>query len=204
MAGYTAEALTFIRTLRSRPKHTGALLPSGQPLARMMARQVDPTRDGPVVELGPGTGVFTKALIERGIAPERLVLIEFNPSFVRHLRRRFPGVTVLHASAFDLAKIWAEQGLAAPASVISGLPLLNFSEAMGIQLIADALSLLPPGGSFVQFTYSQRPSVPAPQKASVTLAGRVWLNVPPASVWIYKADLTDAPAVPSQGHAGTP
>lgn len=202
MAGLKSDALTFLRNLRMRPRHTGALLPSGKALSRLMAKQVDISRDGPVLELGPGTGVFTKALIERGVAPERLILIEFNPAFVRHLRKRFPGVTVLHASAFDLAQIWRERGLPTPAAIVSGLPLLNFPVELGTGLVSQCLELLPVGGSFAQFTYSQRPSVPAPAGAQVKLAGRVWRNIPPASVWRYER-LTDSAGVPSQAHAGT-
>lgn len=151
-----------------------------------MAAAIDPALEGPILELGPGTGVFTKALLERGIAPERLILIEFNADFVRFLRKRYPGVTVVHGSAFDLPKLWKERKLGPIAGVVSGLPLLNFPKELGGQLIADSLELLQPGGKYVQFTYAQRPSVPAPAGAVVALLKRVWLNMPPASVWIYQ------------------
>lgn len=178
--------VTFFRNLRRRPRNTGAIFPSGPVLARTMAEAVNPALDGPILELGPGTGVFTKALLERGIAPERLILIEFNADFVRYLKKRFPGVTIIHASAFDLPKLWKERNLPAIAGIVSGLPLLNFPKEMGTQLIEDSLNLLQPGGHYVQFTYSQRPSVPAPLGAAVSLVKRVWLNIPPASVWVYQ------------------
>ena len=176
----------FLRNLRRRPRNTGAILPSGPLLARTMAQAIDLTIEGPILELGPGTGVFTKALLARGIAPERLVLIEYNGDFVRYLRKRFPGVTVIHGSAFDLPKLWAERNLPPIAGIVSGLPLLNFPEELGQQLIVDSLNLLQPGGEYVQFTYAQRPSVLPPDGAEVSLLKRVWLNVPPASVWIYR------------------
>ncbi len=182
----SGSTVTFFRNLRRRPRNTGAILPSGPILAKTMAKAIDPTIDGPILELGPGTGVFTKALIERGIAPERLILIEFNADFVRFLKKRFPNVTVIHASAFDLPKLWKERNLPAIAGIVSGLPLLNFPKELGRQLIADSLELLQPNGQYVQFTYSQRPSVPAPSGAVVNLLKRVWLNMPPASVWIYQ------------------
>lgn len=184
----TNSTLTFFRNLRRRPRNTGAFLPSGPALAKVMALSIDPGIDGPVLELGPGTGVFTQALLENGVTPDRLVLIEYNADFVRFLRKRFPGVTVIHGSAFDVAQIWAERNLPPIAGIVSGLPLLNFPKEMGTGLIRDALALLAPGASYVQFTYSQRPSVPAPEGARVTLAKRVWLNVPPASVWVYQAE----------------
>ena len=182
----TNSTLTFFRNLRRRPRNTGAFLPSGPALAKVMALSIDPGIDGPVLELGPGTGAFTQALIENGVSPDRLVLIEYNADFVRFLRKRFPGVTVIHGSAFDVAKIWAERNLPPIAGIVSGLPLLNFPKELGTGLIRDALALLAPGASYVQFTYSQRPSVPAPEGARVSLAKRVWLNVPPASVWVYQ------------------
>jgi phosphatidylethanolamine/phosphatidyl-N-methylethanolamine N-methyltransferase len=196
----TADVLTFIRNLRARPKTTGAVLPSGQALARMMAGQVDPSSTGPILELGPGTGVFTQALLERGIAPERLILIEFNPSFVRHLRKRFPAIRVLHGSAFDLADLWQQHELDPAAAIISGLPLLNFPLALRESLIEQCLDILQPTGGLIQFTYSQRPSVPAPEGAGVTLIGRVWRNMPPASVWRYER-LTDSVTMPSEAYA---
>lgn len=182
----SGSTVTFFRQLRRRPRNTGAILPSGPVLAKTMAQAINPALDGPILELGPGTGVFTKALLERGIAPERLVLIEFNPDFVTFLKKRFPQVTVINASAFDLTRLWKEHNFPAIAGIVSGLPLLNFPKALGGQLIADSLDLLQPGGSYVQFTYAQRPSVPAPAGAKVSLLKRVWLNVPPASVWVYQ------------------
>lgn len=182
----SGSTVTFFRNLRRRPRNTGAILPSGPVLAKTMAAAIDPALEGPILELGPGTGVFTKALLERGIAPERLILIEFNADFVRFLRKRYPGVTVVHGSAFDLPKLWKERNLGPIAGVVSGLPLLNFPKELGGQLIADSLELLQPGGKYVQFTYAQRPSVPAPAGAVVALLKRVWLNMPPASVWIYQ------------------
>lgn len=181
-----SSTLTFFRNLRRAPRNTGAFFPSGPFLAKTMASLINPELDGKILELGPGTGVFTKALLERGIAPERLVLIEYNPDFVRYLRKNYPGVTVLHGSAFDLPKIWAEKGFGPIAGIVSGLPLLNFPVEMGSQLISEAVGLLQPGASYVQFTYSQRPSIPAPNGITVALGKRVWLNAPPASVWVYR------------------
>ena len=66
----------FIRSWLEKPLSTGAVLPSGKALARTMARYVDPNVTGPVIELGPGTGAVTEALVEQGIEPSRLVLVE--------------------------------------------------------------------------------------------------------------------------------
>ena len=81
----------FIRSLIEKPLTVGAVAPSGKALARVMANYVDPAAPGPIVELGPGTGPVTEALIERGIDPARLTLVEYDPEFCRLLRQRFPG-----------------------------------------------------------------------------------------------------------------
>src|SRR5215475_14407550 len=120
-----AEHLNFIRGLLARPKNVGAIAPSGPALTRAIANQIDPAIEGPILELGPGTGVVTAALIERGIAPERITAIEYDPEFARLVKQRLPKVNVVRGNAFDLARtLGDEKGDAEPfAGVISGLPL---------------------------------------------------------------------------------
>ena len=74
---------------------TGAVTPSGRMLARTMAAYADPNVSGSVIELGPGTGPVTQALIQRGVAPERLVLVEYDPEFCKLLMIILPGPTEL-------------------------------------------------------------------------------------------------------------
>ncbi|RYB01860.1 class I SAM-dependent methyltransferase [Lichenibacterium ramalinae] len=191
-----ADEARFIRTWLENPVGTGAVSPSGRYLARAMARAVDPERPGPVVELGPGTGPVTDALIARGIAPERLVLVEFDPQFCKLLQRRYPGATVIQGDAYDLAAT-LEGVLDAPAAtVVSSLPLRNQPERHRLSLLEQAFAVLQPGGSFVQFTYGI--ASPMPLRAGhhpcfeAEVSPPVWLNLPPARVWIYRAAETPA------------
>ncbi len=86
-------AVKFFRQWLREPRSIAALAPSGRELARRVAAAVG--RDArTVVELGGGTGVITQALLERGIAPERLLVLERNPELHSHLEHRFPGVEV--------------------------------------------------------------------------------------------------------------
>src|SRR6187431_616790 len=94
------DEVRFIRSWLEKPLATGAVTPSGRILARTMARYVDPDFSGPVVELGPGTGPVTEALLEQGVSQERLVLLEFNPTFCQLLRSRFPRATVVQGDAY--------------------------------------------------------------------------------------------------------
>jgi glycolate oxidase len=93
----------FFRNWLENPKITGAVSPSGRFLARMMARYVDPSISGPIIELGPGTGPVTQALLAKGIAPERLILVEFDTKFCELLARRFPRCRIVQGDAYDLA-----------------------------------------------------------------------------------------------------
>jgi phosphatidylethanolamine/phosphatidyl-N-methylethanolamine N-methyltransferase len=181
----------FIRTWLESPRLTGAVSPSGRFLARAMARAVEPGGDGLVVELGPGTGPVTRALIERGIRRDRLVLVEYEPSFCRLLAQRFPGVRVIQGDAFRLSETLEALANEPIRAVVSSLPLLNQSPGRRLGLVEEALRLTGPGGLFVQFTYgmvSPIPRLASLYRFTARASAPVWLNVPPARVWTYRAD----------------
>jgi phosphatidylethanolamine/phosphatidyl-N-methylethanolamine N-methyltransferase len=148
------DEVRFIRSWIERPLSIGAVTPSGKILARTMARYVDPNSDGPVVELGPGTGPVTEALVEAGVAPSRLVLVEFNPTFCRILRSRYPDATLVQGDAYSMRRLLETLLLQPAAAVVSGLPLVTKPIKMRLRLIRDAFDLMLPGAPFVQFTYS--------------------------------------------------
>ncbi len=181
-----ADEARFIKTWFDNPILTGAVSPSGRFLARMMACAVDPDGVGPIVELGPGTGPITQALLKRGVDPRRLLLVEFDEAFCRLLRKRFPGVKVVQADAYALRDSLGSV-LEAPASaIVSSLPLLNKPDSQRVALLEDAFSLMEPGGSFVQFTYGMNSPVPWSDAFEADVSAPVWLNLPPARVWIYR------------------
>src|SRR5579864_2772904 len=99
------DEMQFIRSWIEKPLSTGAVMPSSKALARTMARYVDPQSSGPVIELGPGTGPVTEALVRRGVDPARLVLVEFNPSFCRLLQKRYPDATLVQGDAYSLRRL---------------------------------------------------------------------------------------------------
>ena len=154
------DEVRFIRSWIERPLAIGAVTPSGRILARAMARYVDPNSAGPVVELGPGTGPVTEALVEAGVAPSRLVLVEFNPAFCRILRSRYPDATLVQGDAYSLRRLLATLLLQPAAAVVSGLPLVTKPIRMRLRLIRDAFDLMVPGAPFVQFTYSVAAPLP--------------------------------------------
>ncbi len=181
------DEVRFIRSWIERPLTIGAVAPSGKMLARTMARYVDPDSDGPVVELGPGTGAVTQALVDAGVAPSRLVLVEFNPAFCRILRARYPEATLVQGDAYSLRRLLETLLLQPAAAVVSGLPLVTKPIRMRLRLVRDAFDLMLPGAPFVQFTYSV--SSPLPRRFggfTAEASERVWMNIPPARVWIYR------------------
>jgi phosphatidylethanolamine/phosphatidyl-N-methylethanolamine N-methyltransferase len=181
------DEVRFIRSWLERPLSTGAVTPSGRLLARTMARYVDPEIPGPVIELGPGTGPVTEALVGEGIDPQRLVLIEFNPTFCQLLRKRFPEATVVQGDAYSLRHALGGILQQPAAALVSGLPLVTKPMRMRLRLLREAFELLRPGAPFVQFTYAVMP--PIPRKLAGVRAEsseRIWKNVPPARVWVYR------------------
>jgi phosphatidylethanolamine/phosphatidyl-N-methylethanolamine N-methyltransferase len=177
----------FLRSWIERPLVTGAVTPSSKMLARTMASYVDPRVPGPVIELGPGTGPVTDALIRRGIAQDRLVLVEYNPDFCKLLKRRFPKATIIQGDAYDIRETIGGFVSEPGAAVISSLPLFAKPVDMRLQLLEAIHELAHPEAPFIQFTYALVPPIPKnPKRYTATPSNRVWLNFPPARVWVYR------------------
>jgi len=180
------DEVRFLRSWIEKPLHMGAVMPSGKMLARTMASYVDTHSEAPVIELGPGTGAITDALVAHGVEQKRLVLVEFNPGFCALLRERYPQATVVQGDAYRLDKTLAS--IAQPAAaVVSGLPLVTKPMLTRLRLMREAFMKLIPGAPFVQFTYSVVPPIPKSLPGVLTQASeRIWMNVPPARVWVYR------------------
>jgi phosphatidylethanolamine/phosphatidyl-N-methylethanolamine N-methyltransferase len=192
-----ADSARFLKTLAAAPRLTGAVAPSGRALARAMAAAIGSPSNGLVVELGPGTGPVTQSLIDTRLAPERLVLVEYDPGFCQMLERRFGRVRVIQGDAYDLPLALSSFAGQPIAAVVSSLPLLNQPPARRTKLIADAFALMGPSGVFVQFTYGLQSPVPREFYANRYSALRsrpILLNLPPAFVWTYRLDAARATA----------
>jgi phosphatidylethanolamine/phosphatidyl-N-methylethanolamine N-methyltransferase len=180
------DEVRFIGSWIKKPLAVGAVTPSSKLLARTMAQYVDPDADGPVIELGPGTGPITEALVEQGVDPSRLVLVEFNPKFCELLRRRFPAATVVQGDAYRLRDSLAEFTRHGASAVVSGLPLMTKPLKTRLRLLRESFALLQPRAPFVQFTYAVVPPIPHLAGVKVEASERIWLNLPPARVWVYR------------------
>jgi len=181
------DEVQFLRSWIEKPLSTGAVMPSGKLLARAMARLVDTDVAGPIVELGPGTGPVTEALVEHGVDPARLVLVEFNPVFCRMLRSRYPEATVVQGDAYRLKHLLGSLMREPAAAVVSGLPLFTKPLRTRLRLIADAFGLLLPSAPFIQFTYAVVSPIPRNLPGvQARSTERIWRNLPPAQVWVYR------------------
>lgn len=180
------DGLRFLRRLIARPRSIGAIAPSSPALAQLMASQIDPTLPGAVLELGPGTGVITEALVARGISVDRIIAVEADDALARLMRERFPALRIVEGDAFDLDRTLPGEITGPLAGAASGLPLLNFPPAQRKALISSILARMPPGRPFVQFSYGMSAPIRADGEITVELAGLVLANLPPARVWVYR------------------
>jgi len=183
------DEVRFIRTWIEKPLAIGAVTPSSRALARTMAGYVDPKLSGPVIELGPGTGPVTDALVAQGVDPSRLVLIEFDPTFCRLLRKRYPEATVVQGDAYGLRRLIAGLLQQPAAAVVSSLPLFTKPLQTRLRLLFEAFHLMSPGAPFVQFTYHAVAPIPKRlDRVRAEASERIWMNIPPARVWVYRRD----------------
>ncbi len=177
----------FFKTWAASPLKMGAVSPTSRALADLMVEHAAPDPAGWTLELGPGTGVVTEALLRAGIPPERIVIVEYDRDFSRLLRERFPGMHVIHGDALDLRATLGEFRDQKFSAVLSGVPLLTLPKAKRIPYLEDALDRLAPGGNVTQLSYSFAPPQEAiPGRFTVEKSKWVTANLPPGRVWIYR------------------
>ena len=181
----TNDVLSFFRSWTRDPLQVGAIIPSGEVLAEVISSEIT-AGSGPVIELGPGTGVFTRALLARGVRECDLTLVESNTDFVPLLESRFPEARVLSMDAARLQPLDLRASEKAGA-IISGLPLLAMSPRKVFAIMAATFGCLRREGAFYQFTYGLRCPVRRPYLDRLGLraarVGRALRNVPPATVY---------------------
>lgn len=182
----------FFRGWLRRPLVMGAVSPSSKALGRAMAAYVPAetiaAQGMAVLELGPGTGVVTQSLIDRGVPEDSLVLVEYSKEFCFLLRARFPKARVIEGDAYAHgADIERALGGRVTGAVVSSLPLFTKSDAEREKVVGGSLGRMPKGHPFVQFSYAlTMPVKPLRIGATLELSSWVKLNLPPARVLVYR------------------
>lgn len=179
----------FLQEWLANPQRTGAVVPSSRQLAAAMARWLPPDPDSYVLELGPGTGAVTQALLAHGLREDRLVAIERNPKLAHLLRERFPRSHIITGDAWQLDDLLRRRNtpIERVGAVISSLPLLNFSPEQAEALADKIRAVLDPQGTWVQYSYRIHKRRTRGTSRFHLLASKiVWLNLPPARVNVYR------------------
>lgn len=181
--------LLFLSRWIKAPLRIGAVVPSSRRLAQAMAAQLPPEYEI-CVELGGGTGSLTRSLLDYGVPPEKLIVLERDPHLAALLRKKFPRVRVVQGDASRLPGILRAHGIGRVDAIMSSLPLVSMPRRLCQRIIASGFAALKPDGVFVQYTYGLMPPVSHRVAARLrfdgTLRVRIWQNIPPAAVWRYR------------------
>lgn len=182
------DAALFFGLWLRKPLQIAAITPSSTRLATVMAGLVDPSRPGPVLELGAGTGSLTRGLLRRFSPLERIVVLEREAALAATLRRDFPGIATIAGDATALEDHLTERGVDQLCAVVSSLPIKWFSVSAQRAVVAPCFARLGPGGKFLQMTNAfSSPLAMGPLGLAGVCVARVWRNLPPAQIWAYSA-----------------
>src|SRR5580658_9292372 len=184
-----SDTTLFLQEWIANPQGVGAVAPSSPKLAEAMAQWLPADPDSYVLELGPGTGVVTEALLRRGLRQERLVAIEQNSNMTRMLREKFPRAQIITGDAWKMDDLLRRrrEPVEKVGAVISSLPLLNFPLAEAERLAEKIRGVLGPDGKWVQFTYRIHRLRPRGTSSFQLHATKIiWWNLPPARVSVFQ------------------
>ena len=176
---------TFLKTFALNPRTTGAVFPSSKYLANKMVSYVKSSEEGLVVELGAGTGVVTEAMLLAGIAPQRIIAVEYVPHLARRLSERFPDIEVIEGNAIHLDKFLAHKARPLD-TIISSLPLRSLKKSVRETVLEQIPAILAPDGRYIQFTYDIRSDASYyPSNYILQQSAIVWRNIPSAKVEMF-------------------
>ena len=181
------DELKFFKGWIDRPRTVGSIVPTSSVTARRMASIIDTKSGLPVLEVGPGTGVITKAILGRGVKPSDLYVVEYSSDFVGHLRRNYPDINVIEGDGFNLDQTLGDKHDMEYDCVVSGVPLLNFPVQRRVAYLENLLKRIPHGRPVVQLTYGPKSPIP-PGLGDYTVEHFHFIlrNIPPTRLWLYR------------------
>lgn len=177
--------LFILRALKN-PRQLGAVAPSSRHLGALLARHTIIDDVSPIIELGGGTGALTRVLINTGLDPRRLYVIELDPALAAYLKSALPQVNVIHGNAAELDQILPHEVIGKVQRIVSGLPMINMPEIIRRKILESCFNVMAPEGAYLQYTYSPRSSIDAKAyHLKKKRLGTIFRNLPPATVWQY-------------------
>jgi len=183
------ERLMFFCNFLQAPAQVGSITPSSRALAKQMMKPMDWERAGTIVELGAGTGIFTKRIDELKKPDATLICFEKENRMRSRLELLYPGV-LFHEDAVELVRVLTEAGLGQADGIISGLPFANFPQQLRDQIMEQVYAALKPGGIFVAFQYSLQMKKQLQAVFSDVSVKLVPFNVPPAFVYVCRKEMS--------------
>lgn len=182
------EKSTFLRAFLKNPRSMGSIIPSSRYLAQTIVELSGHAQSNWVVELGPGTGILTRHLLESGLDSKRLILIEKQASMVKFLKKEYPDIMVIHGDAANLHQL-LENYHDKVDLIISSLPFNSLPKNTGEAIINEIHHILHSGGQYIQYNYLgfNRNKSLHNKNFSIVRHKTVWRNIPPAQVHAFTA-----------------
>ncbi len=187
-----SDTTTFLKTFLRHPTQVGAIAPSSPALVRIMVDWFDWDNARSVVEYGPGTGVFTEAIVEALHPDAKFFAIERSGELAQRTRQRCPSATVYEDSVSNVAELCRQSGVDKVDAIVCGLPWASFPQSLQDEIMNAMFDVLKPGGQFATFAYWQGVALPAGRRFSKRLRSSfstvqrsktAWRNLPPAFVY---------------------
>lgn len=188
------KSIMFLSQFMTKPRMTGALLPSSQKLAEQITEQIDFQKAGCIVEYGPGTGVFTDRMLAKRRKDTLVILIEQNVRFWHLLREKYAtesNLIIVNRSAEEIDSIMNEYGISQVDHVVSGLPFASLPEGVSRAILEKTRAILKTNGSFILFQYTRVKKPFIERYFEQIETKRVYRNFPPAYVFSCKNRLSE-------------
>lgn len=179
--------LQFIGGVIRSPQRLGAVAPTSSVVSDVIASYISGNSGLPVLELGPGTGPVTDAILRRGVPEKDIVAIEYDETFCDEWKIRYPAATIVQGDALNLDKTLSHLGDQTFDCIVSGIPMLNFSPAQQAGFLETAFKRIAPGRPIIQITYGFRSPIHVNDSTVESASSRrILRNLPPAKVWTYR------------------
>jgi phospholipid N-methyltransferase len=179
--------LAFFRGFLRHPALIGSAIPSSRFLERRVVEAAGIAYSRTVVELGPGTGGTTRAILQALPRRAHLLAIEINPDFVNYLKSYpDPRLHVYLGSAEHIREALETHDHSRPDAVVSGIPFSTMPVGIGRKILREIWDCLTPGGRFVAYQLMNRVAFLEPRLLGDPHLQLELLNLPPLRVYSWR------------------